>query len=223
MAGLLGFRPACAGAPSCRTACPSELLTAPSPTAGPATTSPAATVPAYVLVAPGSSRSRRNTAGCAGCRPGITATGRRITPADFTRAGRHQQLSFAGMTRLGHTSQQLPVPAAGRCRSPAPGAGTQLQLPIPGESLHFDKAHWVASAITNEALQQTRHIAAELAGTLWLEPPDHHRDRPGTGGRARRPPDRRPDRLVRAVTSPALPGPQRHPHGRDPRPRRAPA
>ncbi len=101
---------------------------------------------------------------------GITATGRRITPADFTRAGRHQQLSFAGMTRLGHTSQQLPVPAAGRCRSPAPGAGTQLQLPIPGESLHFDKAHWVASAITNEALQQTRHIAAELAGTRGWNP-----------------------------------------------------
>ena len=99
----------------------------------------------------------------------ITATGRRITPADFTRAGRYQQLSFAGMTRLGHTSQQLPVPAAGRCRPPAPAAGTQLQLPIPVESLHFDKAHWVASAITGEALQQARHIA-ELAGTRGWNP-----------------------------------------------------
>ena len=44
-------------------------------------------------------------------------------------------------------------------------AATQLQLPIPGESLHFDKAHWVASAITGEALAQARHIAAELAAT----------------------------------------------------------
>jgi hypothetical protein len=98
---------------------------------------------------------------------GITATGRRITAADFARAGRFQQLSFAGMTRLGHTSQELPVPAAGRCR---PATGTQLQLPIPGESLHFDKAHWVASAITGQALQQARHIAAELAGTRGWNP-----------------------------------------------------
>ncbi|MGH3305774.1 MAG: hypothetical protein ACRDOK_29755 [Streptosporangiaceae bacterium] len=34
---------------------------------------------------------------------GITARGRRITPADF-RPGFCRQLSFAGTTRLGHTS-----------------------------------------------------------------------------------------------------------------------
>ncbi len=99
---------------------------------------------------------------------GIAAAGRRITPADFDRAGRYQQLSFAGMTRLGHTSQQPPGLAAGRCRPPA--AGTQLQLPIPGESLHFDRAHWVASAISNQALRQARHIAAEPAAARGWNP-----------------------------------------------------
>ena len=48
---------------------------------------------------------------------------------------------------------------------PPPAGGTQLQLRVPGESLHFDKPHWVASAITSPALAQTRHIAAELAAT----------------------------------------------------------
>ncbi|MDQ1743571.1 MAG: hypothetical protein QOE23_1910 [Pseudonocardiales bacterium] len=96
---------------------------------------------------------------------GVAATGRRITSADFARAGRHQQLSFAGMTRLGHTSAQPVVPAARGAQPPAVDGGTQLQLPIPGESLHFDKAHWVASALTSQALEQARHIAAELAGT----------------------------------------------------------
>jgi hypothetical protein len=97
---------------------------------------------------------------------GITATGRRITPADF-RSGGCRQLSFAGMSQLGHTSQQ---PAAGRPQPAAAPGGTQLELPIPGESLHSGKAHWVASAITNETLQQARHIAAELAGTRGWNP-----------------------------------------------------
>ena len=35
----------------------------------------------------------------------------------------------------------------------------------PGESRLFDKRHWVASNITNEALLRTRHIAGELAET----------------------------------------------------------
>ena len=50
---------------------------------------------------------------------------------------------------------------------PPPGlpGETQLELPAPGESRHFDKAHWVAASITGEALQRTRHIAAELAAT----------------------------------------------------------
>lgn len=101
---------------------------------------------------------------------GLTATGRRITPADFAQAGRYQQLSFAGMSWLGHISPRPAVPAPERPRPPAPAAGTQLQLPVPGQSRHFDKAHWVASKITNEALLQARHIAAELAGTRGWNP-----------------------------------------------------
>ena len=36
-------------------------------------------------------------------------------------------------------------------------------LPPPGESLHFDKRHWAASAVTGPALEQARRIAANLA------------------------------------------------------------
>jgi integrase len=100
---------------------------------------------------------------------GIAAAGRRrITPADF-RPGSDQQLSFAGMNRIGHAGPASALvagtPAPGRPQPAAPDAGTQLQLRIPGESRHFDARHWVASNITGEALQQARHIAAELAGT----------------------------------------------------------
>jgi site-specific recombinase XerD len=117
---------------------------------------------------------------CAGCRrviavkkghcrlcwlqAGITASPRRrITAADLA-PGSGQQLSFAGMSRIGHAGPRPPA-AARRLQPPAPATGTQLQLPIPGESRHFDKPHWVASAITGQALTQTRRIAAELAGT----------------------------------------------------------
>ena len=116
---------------------------------------------------------------CAGCRrviavkkghcrlcwlqAGIAAAGRRrITPEDFQPAS-YWQLSLAGMSRLGGTG---PAPPA-RPAVPAPPAAvsgwTQLQLSAPGESLHFDKRHWAASAITSPALQQARHIAASLA------------------------------------------------------------
>src|SRR5260370_1890601 len=74
------------------------------------------------------------------------------------------------MTQLGHTSPRPAVAAPGHPQPSALTAGTLLQLPIPGESLHFDKAHWVASAITNRALQQARHIAAELAGSRGWNP-----------------------------------------------------
>jgi hypothetical protein len=125
---------------------------------------------------------------CAGCRriialkkghcrlcwlqAGIAASPRRrITAADFA-PGSGQQLSFAGMSRLGHTGPRPPTRprATGHPRPPAPAAGTQLQLCAPGESRHFDKPHWVASAITGHALAQTRHIAADLAGTRGWTP-----------------------------------------------------
>ena len=100
---------------------------------------------------------------------GLAAAGRRITPADF-RPGGCAQLSFAGMSQLGHTSRRPAVPVPGHPQPSALAAGTQLQLPIPGESLHFDKAHWVASAITNPALAQARHIAAGLAASRGWNP-----------------------------------------------------
>ena len=46
--------------------------------------------------------------------------------------------------------------AAALPQPPAPAGGTQLQMRGPGESRHFDKAHWVASKITGQALQQAR-------------------------------------------------------------------
>ena len=96
---------------------------------------------------------------------GVAAAGRRrITPADF-RPGGDQQLSFAGMNRIGHAGPPPAARAAALPQPSAPAGGTQLQLCGPGESRHFDKAHWAASSITGEALQQARRIAAELAAT----------------------------------------------------------
>ena len=116
---------------------------------------------------------------CAGCRrviavkkdhcrlcwlqAGIAAAGRRrMTPEDFKPSG-YWQLSLAGMSRLGGTGPARPAPP----EDPAPPAAApgwvQLQLSAPGESLHFDKRHWAASAITSPALEQARRIAASLA------------------------------------------------------------
>src|SRR5258708_1113389 len=114
---------------------------------------------------------------------GLTAAGRRIAPADF-RPGRCRQLAFAGMTQLRHPSPRPAVPAPRHPQPSAPTAGTQLQLPIPGQSLPFDKAHWVASAITNRALQpppQRAHRPAE---------PHPGPPAPAGVGRALRPPAR---------------------------------
>jgi hypothetical protein len=69
------------------------------------------------------------------------------------------------MNRNGHASPRPAARAAGLPQPPASAGGTQLQMRGPGESWHFDKAHWVASKITGQALQQARHIAAELAAT----------------------------------------------------------
>jgi hypothetical protein len=124
---------------------------------------------------------------CAGCRriialkkghcrlcwlqAGIAAEGRRrITPADFGAPGGCRQLSFAGMSRLGHTGPRRPVPAADYPQPPAPAGQTQLQLRVPGESRHFDKPRWVASKLTGQALLQTRHIARDLAGIRGWNP-----------------------------------------------------
>ena len=115
---------------------------------------------------------------CAGCRriiavkkghcrlcwlqAGIAAAGRRrLIAEDFTGSG-YWQLSLAGMSRLGGTGPARQAPPG-----PAPPAAAsgwaQLQLSAPGESLHFDKRHWAASAITGPALQQARGIARNLA------------------------------------------------------------
>ena len=115
---------------------------------------------------------------CAGCRrgiavkkghcrlcwlqAGIAAAGRRrLIAEDFAGTG-YWQLSLAGMSRLGSTGPARQAPPG-----PAPPAATsgwtQLQLSAPGESLHFDKRHWTASAITGPALEQARHIARNLA------------------------------------------------------------
>jgi hypothetical protein len=77
----------------------------------------------------------------------------------------------------------------------------QPELPSSGESRLFDAPHRAASKITSSALQQTPHIAVELAGDPRLEPPDRHRDRPGAGRCPGRSHSRRHDRLVRAVSS----------------------
>jgi hypothetical protein len=69
------------------------------------------------------------------------------------------------MSRLGGTGPAPPAPPAGPAQPAAVSGWTQLQLSGPGESLHFDKRHWAASAITSPALQQARGIAAGLAAT----------------------------------------------------------
>jgi hypothetical protein len=104
-------------------------------------TSPAATSAANAPAAGGSSRSRRATAGCAGCRPGIAAAGRRrIAPEDFACAG-YWQLSLAGMSLLGGTGPARQARPTGPAQPTAVYGWTQLQLSAPGESLHFDKRH----------------------------------------------------------------------------------
>jgi hypothetical protein len=94
---------------------------------------------------------------------GIAAAGRRRLIAGDFAAARYRQLSLAGMSHLGGTGPARQAPPDGPA-PPAPASGwTQLQLSAPGESLHFDKRHWAASAITGPALEQARRIAAGLA------------------------------------------------------------
>ena len=94
---------------------------------------------------------------------GITAAGRRrIAPEDFEPCG-YWQLSLAAMSRLGGTGPAWPAAPEGPAPPAAAPGWVQLQLSAPGESLHFDKRHWAASAITGPALGQARRIARSLA------------------------------------------------------------
>ena len=127
---------------------------------------------------------------CAGCRrviavkkghcrlcwlqAGIAAAGRRrLIAEDFAAAG-YWQLSLAGMSRLGSTGPARQAPPDGPAPPAAASGWTQLQLSAPGESLHFDKRHWAASAITGPALEQARRIARTwpppAAGTTGSSP-----------------------------------------------------
>jgi site-specific recombinase XerD len=125
--------------------------------------------------------TRRYGAGeCGGCRrviavkkghcrlcwlqAGITAAGRRRLLAEDLASAGYWQLSLAGMSRLGSTGPARQAPPDRPAPPPGGSGWTQLQLSAPGQSLHFDKRHWAASAITSPALQQARHIAAGLAG-----------------------------------------------------------
>ena len=79
------------------------------------------------------------------------------------------------MSRLGGTGPARQAPPDGPAPPAARPGWTQLQLSAPGESLHFDKRHWAASAITGPALERARHIAAGLqpasaAGTTGSSP-----------------------------------------------------
>ena len=100
---------------------------------------------------------------------GMTASGSRITARDFAPTG-YWQLSLTGMTRLRHTRPVTPIPSADPSAPLLPQDGVQLELCAPGESRLFDKRHWVASNITNEALLRTRRIAGELAQTRGWNP-----------------------------------------------------
>lgn len=90
-----------------------------------------------------------------------TAGGRRLALEDFKPTG-CWQLSLSGLNRLGNTG---PAPGPSAAEPPAPVGWTQLELRAPGESRYFDARHWIASAITNQALALTRRIASELAET----------------------------------------------------------
>jgi hypothetical protein len=91
-----------------------------------------------------------------------TAGGRRLALEDFKSTG-CWQLSLSGLNRLGNTGPAAATTApAGPPTSPG---WKQLELRAPGESRYFDARHWVASAITNDALALTRRIACDLAQT----------------------------------------------------------
>ncbi len=93
----------------------------------------------------------------------LAAAGRRrLAPEDFEPSG-YWQLSLTGMSRLGGTGPARRAPPDGPALPAAAPGWTQLQLSAPGESLHLDKRHWAASAVTGPALEQARRIAANLA------------------------------------------------------------
>ena len=154
---------------------------------------------------------------CAGCRriiavkkghcrlcwlqAGIAAAGRRrITPADF-RPGGDQQLSFAGMNRIGHAGpaprprrpdvlSQPPWPQGHSCSCASPAN--------PGTSTKPTGSH--RPSRPGPAADQAHRRRARRDPRL--EHPDHHRDRPGAG---RRPGRSAPgDMIAWSGLSPAL-------------------
>ena len=60
------------------------------------------------------------------------------------------------MSRLGSTGPARQAPPGGPGPAAAASGWIQLQLSGPGESLHLDKRHWAASAVTGPALEQAR-------------------------------------------------------------------
>ena len=72
------------------------------------------------------------------------------------------------MSRLAAPAR-CPRPRHRASSPPAPPA-TQLELPAPGESRHFDEAPLGRIRINGPALPQTRQIASRLAGTRGWNP-----------------------------------------------------
>ena len=107
---------------------------------------------------------------------GIAATGRRITPADFARVGRYQQLSFAGMTRLGHSSPRPAVPAARRPRRLHRPEGHSCSCRSP-----------VSPCTSTSATGSHRHSPARPWRRPGTSPPSSPRPAAGTPGSSSRP------------------------------------
>jgi len=136
----------------------------------------------------------------------VASPRRRITPADFV-PGSGQQLSFAGMSRIGHTGPR-PAAPAGRRPQPAPDGEGRGDTAATADSRRVP-------ALRQTPLGRLQHHRPvpdpdpphrrRARRDPRLEPPDHHRDRPCPGRRPGRSHPRRHDRLVSAVPGAALP------------------
>ena len=113
----------------------------------------------------------------------LIATGRRITPADLARAGRYQQLSFAGNEPGSATRPAAPgpgnrTPPAARpgCRDTTAATGSRPVPALRQGPLGRIGHHRPGPAAGQGYRRRTRRHPR-------LEPPDRHRDRPGAGCR----------------------------------------